>query len=520
MQMCAVNALNSKDLSDEQLAGQLLMVSIYGSEWNERMQRKLMLTKPGGIILFGGNIRSAQQVQELIGHINKFFDDNKWVRPFIAVDQEGGHVARIKTSPRIPSPKLLGELKNSGISKRYSYANSYVLKSLGFNMNLSPVMDVSSPSARDFIGSRAFSSDKELVAKHAEAVIEGANRFGIISAGKHFPGHGGVLTDSHKALPISHETLDDLMANELKPYEKLIKKNKLPAIMVGHLAFPKIDKSGMPATFSRKIINDVLRGQLGYNGLIITDDIEMKAAKLKENLYFRTKLALDAGVDMVMLPWNTRGQVIVHGRLKNEVEKQSDRRTFYSEKVDRILTLKEKYNVIRKYDLPSVKVISEKSESYLTKLTKKLFSKLGFYSQHKDYILTNQLKDSNKAVLISSYRTLANQFKENNKLRRTVFFHSSYLEDKNFIDNITRKYKGSPIYVQVSNSRSLQLLRHVKAEQRDKVFLLISNNSYSKVLDKFKYKFKTYTHLPIVGRLIGEHLSTANPKQVVKASSL
>jgi hypothetical protein len=242
----------------------------------------------------------------------------------------------------------------------------------------------------------------------------------------------------------------------------------------------------------------------------------MKAAKLKKNLYYRSKLAFDAGVDMVMLPWNTRGQVIVHGRIKSEVVRNANRRELYVKKVNRILKLKEKYNVILKGPLPSVQVIAEQSEPYLTKLTKKLFSKIGFYSLHKSYILSNHLKNSKQAIIITNYKTTAQQLKLNNKHRKTVFYHSSYLEDKNFIKKIMEKHKDSPIYFQVSNKKTLELLKNIKKDLRGKIFLLISNDIRSNIQDQFSYQIKTYTHLPIIGRLIGEHLSTSKPSTISK----
>lgn len=303
--------VNEKDLwVEEQLSemtieekiGQMLIVSDTTTVLDEDLLNNLNTVKPGGFILFSDNIKSYEQTKKLIEDINNTSD----IPMFISIDQEGGRVLRIKKLSdakvtNIPSMYHLGLTKDTKLSYEVGKVVGEELRVFGINMNFAPVLDIYSNKENTVIGDRSFGTTSDLVSKMALSFAEGQESTGIISVYKHFPGHGNTSEDSHYTLPVITKTKEELMNLELKPFIEAI-NNGADVIMIGHLAVPSITKDDTPASLSKEIITDLLKNELGYNGLVITDALNMDALTneyTEEEIYIN---AINAGVDILLMP--------------------------------------------------------------------------------------------------------------------------------------------------------------------------------------------------------------------------
>ena len=303
--------VNEKDLwVEEQLSemtieekiGQMLIVSDTTTTLDEDLLNNLNTVKPGGFILFSDNIKSYEQTKKLIEDINSTSD----IPMFISIDQEGGRVLRIKKLSdakvtNIPSMYHLGLTKDTKLSYEVGKVVGEELRVFGINMNFAPVLDIYSNKENTVIGDRSFGTTSDLVSKIALSFAEGQESTGIISVYKHFPGHGNTSEDSHYTLPVITKTKEELMNLELKPFIEAI-NNGADVIMIGHLAVPSITKDDTPASLSKEIITDLLKSELGYNGLVITDALNMDALTneyTEEEIYIN---AINAGVDILLMP--------------------------------------------------------------------------------------------------------------------------------------------------------------------------------------------------------------------------
>jgi len=265
-------------------------------------EEKELLRHPevGGVILFARNFQSPEQLIALTTGIRALR------RPelLIAVDHEGGRVQRFQEGfTRIPPMRLLGERweTDAAEARTLAEATGYVvaveLRAHGVDFSFAPVLDVDFGSS-SIIGDRAFSDEPAVIAALAGAFVAGSTAGGAASVGKHFPGHGYVKADSHVDVPVDERKLDEIEAADLLPYRDLIGRG-LGGIMPAHVIYPKIDKQ--PAGFSSVWLKDVLRGRLGFGGMIFSDDLSMEGASVAGGVVQRAEAALAAGCDMVLV---------------------------------------------------------------------------------------------------------------------------------------------------------------------------------------------------------------------------
>jgi beta-N-acetylhexosaminidase len=270
-----------------------------GPELSAEEQRFFAEARPWGFILFRRNILDKKQVRQLIAALRECIGD---ARAPMLVDQEGGHVARL--SPPLwkarPSAARFGDLYASSPerAREASYLNArlmaFDLAELGFSVDCAPVLDVPIPGADAVIGDRAFAKDPAIVIDLGRAVIEGMLDGGVVPVMKHIPGHGRATADTHKALPHVTTAIEDLSATDFVTFRSL---NHCPMAMTAHVVFDSIDPQ-RPATTSPKIIRDVIRGEIGFEGVLMSDDLSMDA--LKGPLSLRARNALFAGCDIVL----------------------------------------------------------------------------------------------------------------------------------------------------------------------------------------------------------------------------
>lgn len=279
-------------------AGQRLIIGISGPGVTREERSLIRELQPGGVILFARNIEEPAQVRELNRELRSLVDPGY---PLIrCVDQEGGRVQRIKDPATVwPPMQFLGNLDRPGVTARVATQMARELRAMHFDLDFAPVVDVHSNPQNPIIGDRAFGATPERVAQHACAFIEAMQAAGIIACAKHFPGHGDTRADSHLELPVVEEAPDRLWSREVAPFIEAARVG-VGTVMTAHVLYPEWDEEN-PATMSEKILKGMLRQKIGYNGVLISDDLEMKAVRGRYPLEMQLERANRATVDMYLV---------------------------------------------------------------------------------------------------------------------------------------------------------------------------------------------------------------------------
>lgn len=326
-----------ESMSLEEKIGQMLIVSFDNLETDEELLDRFKEVKPGGFILFSDNFESYSQTKKLIDDINSTSD----IPMFVSIDQEGGRVQRLKelddqTVSVIPAMYELGLTNDINLAYEVGRVMGEELRVFNINMDFAPVLDIYSNSENTVIGDRSFGNNPDLVTNMALSFSKGLESTDIIPVYKHFPGHGDTYEDSHQELAIIDKTKEELYELELIPFIEAINSGA-NVIMVGHLALPNITGNYIPASLSKEIINDLLREELGFKGIVVTDALNMKALTneySKEEIYI---LAIKAGVNILLMPDfdKTTIDIISKAVLTGVISEE-----LINESVEKILTLK------------------------------------------------------------------------------------------------------------------------------------------------------------------------------------
>lgn len=275
-------------------AGQVLVAGFPGTEAPERLRSALAEGELAGVTLFKRNIQSVEQTTALLSSMAAPAS----APALFAVDQEGGRVARLGPPVlQLPPMRRLGDHGDLDLTRDAAACLGRHLRAIGFTMDFAPVLDVDTNPDNPVIGDRAFGSTPEVVAAHALAFSAGLMSAGVLSCGKHFPGHGDTHLDSHLELPSLPHDRGRLDSVELAPFRAAL---ALPAFMTAHVVFEALDP-GVPATLSRRVIQGLLREELGYEGCIISDDLEMKAVAEGFGIVPSAVRAIEAGCDMLLI---------------------------------------------------------------------------------------------------------------------------------------------------------------------------------------------------------------------------
>ncbi|MET1170218.1 beta-N-acetylhexosaminidase [Paenibacillus amylolyticus] len=331
------------DLTLEQKVGQLLMCGFHSQHADEQITRLIRDYHVGGVIYFRRNVESVDQLTRLSAELQDMAAEAGALPLMISVDQEGGMVARIDQEgmTQVPGNMALGATGNPEYTLECARILGCELKSIGIDMNLAPVVDVNNNPLNPVIGVRSYGEHAESVAAHGVAAIAGYQSQGIAATAKHFPGHGDTAVDSHLGMVTVPHDRNRLEQMELLPFRKAIEAG-VDAIMTAHVMFPSIEPEPIPATLSHKVLTGLLREEMGFEGIIITDCLEMHAISKPYGVAEAAVRAVEAGADLILVSHTLQDQVAVlkaiveavrTGRISEEVIHQA---------VERIMTWKKK----------------------------------------------------------------------------------------------------------------------------------------------------------------------------------
>jgi beta-N-acetylhexosaminidase len=280
--------------SIEHLAGQLITTGIPGTELDAATRRALEDLAPSGVVLFGRNVADVEQVRDLTDALHALPS-----RPLVCIDHEGGRVLRLaEPFTQFPAAAVVGR-GGAEAAQAVGRAMGVELASVGIDIDYAPVFDVDSNPANPIIGDRAFSHDAATAAALAVAFLRGLQSAGVLACGKHFPGHGGSDRDSHLELPVVARSRGELDAVELVPFRAAIAAG-LSLVMTAHVRYPALDAERC-ATLSPAILRGLLRDQLGFGGVVVTDDLTMRAVSADASVPDAAAAALRAGADWLLV---------------------------------------------------------------------------------------------------------------------------------------------------------------------------------------------------------------------------
>ena len=328
-----------RGMTREQKVAQLMLVGFGGTRLTPHMRHWVQARQVGGVVLFSRNIvdlaQTGRLTRDLIAQVKKS------VPIFVALDQEGGNVVRIREGATVlPGNMALGATREPALAYVAGQAVGIDLRLLGFNMNLAPVLDVNSNPQNPVIGVRSYGERADLVAGMGEWFVRGQQEMGVMSVAKHFPGHGDTQTDSHFGMPTITADMARLDEVELVPFRQVIGSG-IDAIMTAHIALPRIgERADLPATLSRRILTDLLRERLKFAGVIVTDGLEMQGIVQRFGSGRAAVLAVVAGADMPMVLWSDQAKEEVYQALLGAVRTGEIGSARLDQSVRRILTAK------------------------------------------------------------------------------------------------------------------------------------------------------------------------------------
>jgi beta-N-acetylhexosaminidase len=348
---CAQDKPVAEKVSLDTKIGQMIMVGYSGTNLrsDDPILGEIKNGSVGGVILFEKNIadsNSAANLKRLITGLQA----SATTPLFMAIDQEGGTVNRLKTKygfPKSVTAAYLGELDNVDSTRYYGQRTAKTLHSLGFNVNFAPVLDLASNPDNPIIAKygRAYSASPQLVIKHAAITIEEHTKQHVITVGKHFPGHGSSRADTHLGMADVTNTWDKA---ELLPYEALINEGLLHGVMSAHIVNENLDPQGLPGTLSKKVLQGILRESLGFEGVVFSDDMQMHAITEHYGLEKAIELGINAGLDVIIFSNNIQNSEdrtvkVVHDLIKKMVTNGTIQQARIDESYNRIMTLKSAY---------------------------------------------------------------------------------------------------------------------------------------------------------------------------------
>lgn len=319
--------------------GQLVMAGFEGTKPSKAITRLIKEYRIGGVILFSRNIESPTQLAKLTQSLQKLSPDAPLL---IAIDQEGGRVSRLAPPfTQFPPARTIGTCNSVPLTYSVAEAMAKELLAVGINMNMAPVLDVDTCAKNPIVGDRSFGKSPTLVSKLGLAMTAGFQDSRLVACGKHFPGHGDTSVDSHEELPTVSHKLSRLLEIELRPFIHL-SENRLVSMMTAHILYPSVDEK-YPATLSKKILSKLLRKGVGFDGMVVSDDLEMKAISDHFGIKEAATRTVAAGVDLVLVCQSEEAQRETLEALIQGVEKKAIRADRIEAALNRVLRIKESF---------------------------------------------------------------------------------------------------------------------------------------------------------------------------------
>ncbi|MCI9525048.1 MAG: glycoside hydrolase family 3 protein [Erysipelotrichaceae bacterium] len=375
----------------------------------------------GAIIYFAQNIQTTEDTFQLSMDLQKAATKDNGIPLLISADQEGGSVYRLGSGTALPGNMALGATGNSEYARNAGQIIGSELSVLGINTNLAPVVDVNNNANNPVIGLRSYGDDAAMVGEMASKTIQGLAEYNVIGCAKHFPGHGDTATDSHYGLPSVDKSKDVLLQNELKPYEVAIDQG-IEMIMTAHILYPQLDNSTvlsdktgqqekLPATMSKAIITDLLKGEMGFSGIVCTDAMNMQGVSDTYDQVQAVKLAINAGVDMICMPCVLYDlddlqalDAIIDG-VETAVNNNEISEERLNDAVRRILTVKEKRGILdwseNNYSLDQAKAVVGSKDN--RELERKIAAKAVTVVKNENEILPLNITENSKVLMMCPY---------------------------------------------------------------------------------------------------------------------
>jgi beta-N-acetylhexosaminidase len=327
-------------MSVRSLVGQMFMISMGSTEPDYYVEKMIRERNIGGLLLFGYNMQSEVQTQALTGALQRLSIKTEPSVPlFIAVDQEGGEISSAPWVSPQPAAARVGVRGDPAKAREIAEQMGNELLRAGVNTDLAPVVDTGFGAA---IGDRSYGEDPRLVAEMGAAAVEGFESAGVVSAAKHFPNHGPATADSHARLPVVDHDRDTLRSYDLPPFEAAVKAG-VPMVMVGHLLYPTIDPD-RPASLSSEAVK-MLRVELGFDGVVVTDDLAMAGASGGGPPARAAVEAVEAGADLLIISSPPQQQADAYDAVVAAVESGEIPRERVEASVERLLQVKERYSL-------------------------------------------------------------------------------------------------------------------------------------------------------------------------------
>jgi len=344
------------ELTIEEKVGQLFMVGMPGTEIDDITRELITKHKVGGVILYRKNILSLEHFIHLLNSLRNLNKDNK-VPLMIGIDQEGGRVNRMPTKiNNLVNAKQIANVGGPDLCYRSGKVIGEMLKDFNINMNFAPVLDIGGFRDSHPLGNRCLGEKPEVVSKNGIALMNGLKYNNVISTIKHFPGHGASKIDSHVFMPAIYKSVKRLKNEDMLPFIEAIKSGA-DSIMVGHLLVTDLN-SIYPSSLSDRVINNLLRKELGYKGLVITDDLSMRGITLLFGITHASIKAIAAGADIVMINKEHKSKIRIINNLNKIVKKNKNAMRKINESVERILNMKKKYDIqdtlVQEYDVEKI----------------------------------------------------------------------------------------------------------------------------------------------------------------------
>ncbi len=377
--------MNLETMSLKQKIGQLIVAGFPSETMSEEFVQLVKEHKIANTILFSYNTPSEEKVEALCDSIQKLVKEETGGYAFITIDQEGGVVTRLpKESVNIPGAMALAQIGDKEKAYEAALLTGYELKRLGINFNLAPVLDINSNPDNPVIGVRSFGSDSKVVTEYGCKMVRGYLDAGIMCSLKHFPGHGDTTVDSHLSLPCITKDYTELEQEELVPFQEAMKCGAT-AVTLAHILFPKIENEKIPATMSEKIIQGIVRKKFGFQGLVISDCLEMNAIKEYFGTAVGAKNAIKAGVDMIFISHTASLVVEAIKEIEEAVISGEIPISRIDDAVRRIITYKEIY-ANTKTDIRIEDVIKDKVRQDRKEYVKELFQEsIQYRNREKGY---------------------------------------------------------------------------------------------------------------------------------------